>query len=321
MATVQDKFVLQSGIREDLADNNAGLISAADVRENMDNIVESMAHIIANSDFATDGNAFQGNVRAQTVGGANGLFIADSGVQFVSIGGNNIQLVPYPGNEGVEHDRLANLTTSDDHTQYIHVNGNRQMEGNLGLDSFWINSDGNSDVQNNPSDEKGLKFVPVDSNNETILVGSKTKVEFGQDFSHMNTAKGVAKAWVSFDASSGGAVVADPSFNIDRIERGVNPSNNNSPSPGIFIIHFKNPIPVPYVAMGQSNGTSNNQSVVDFDYNVVAIVERTNTYLTFAVRNDHGAYVDAKINDLVVFGLSDDNEQPDDLTATTTQSP
>ena len=87
MATVQDKSVLQNAIQTDLADNNAGLISAEDVRENMDNIVESMAHIIANSDFATDGNAFQSNVRAQIVGGSHGLFIADSGIKFNSIGG------------------------------------------------------------------------------------------------------------------------------------------------------------------------------------------------------------------------------------------
>ena len=312
MATVQDKSVLQNAIQTDLADNNAGLISAEDVRENMDNIVESMAHIIANSDFATDGNAFQSNVRAEIVGGSHGLFIADSGIKFNSIGGDNIQYVPYPGNSGVRHDLLANLTTSDDHTQYLNVDGRRQMIGNLGLDSNWINSDGNNDGANTSSN-KGLQFESVDASNETVHVGSQTKVEFDQDSSHMNSAKGVAKAWVSFDAHA----LSDPTPGSITVNSSFNISNIQTTGDGKFVIYFKNNIPVPYVAIGSSNSTTDNSAAVDFDLNTVGIVERATNYLTFVIRNDNGEYVNAKVNDLVVFGLSDDNEQEDPLVTTT----
>lgn len=311
MATVQDKSVLQNAIQTDLADNNAGLISAEDVRENMDNIVESMAHIIANSDFATDGNAFQSNVRAQIVGGSHGLFIADSGIKFNSIGGDNIQYVPYPGNSGVRHDLLANLTTSDDHTQYVNVNGQRQMQGNLGLDNYWVNSEGNDG--SNTSSDKGLQFESVDASNETVHVGYKTKVEFDQDNSHMNSAKGVAKAWVSFDAHA----LSDPTPGSITVNSSFNISNIQTTGDGKFVIYFKNNIPVPYVAIGSSNSTTDNSAAVDFDLNTVGIVERATNYLTFVIRNDNGEYVNAKVNDLVVFGFSDDNEQVDPLVTTT----
>lgn len=319
MATVQDKSVLQNAIQTDLADNNAGLISAEDVRENMDNIVESISHIVANSNMNSV-NPFQNSVRAQMVGGSQGLFIAESGVQFPSLGAGtaqnnyNTQIVPYPGNDGVDHNLLANLTIGDVHTQYLNVMGQRQMQGNLGLDTYWLNSEGNSG--SGSSDNKGLKFTSVDTDNETMHIGEKTTIEFDSDHSKMNSAKGVAKAWLTFDASSGGSISVNSSFNIASIERGIDPASTNA-SPGIFIINFKNSIPTPYVAIGQSNGTSNNLNAVDFDYNVVAIVERTSTYLTFVVRNDHGAYVDAKLNDLVVFGLSDANEEADELVTTT----
>ena len=180
MATIQDKSVLQESIRTDLADNNAGLISAQDVRDNMDNIVESIAHIVANSNFNSD-FPFQNSIRAEIVGGSHGLFIAESGVQFSSVGDptNNIQYVPYPGNEGVDHNLLANLTVGDVHTQYMNVNGQRQMEGNLGLDTYWLNSEGNDGL--NTSNDKGLQFESVDANSETVHVGHKTKLEFDHD--------------------------------------------------------------------------------------------------------------------------------------------
>jgi len=317
MATVQDKGVLQASIRADLADNNAGLISAADVRENMDNAVESIAHIVANSNFNSV-NPFQTSVRAAIVGSAQGLFIAESGVQFSSVGGNqegdNIQLVPYPGNDAVDHNLLANLTIGDVHTQYLNVNGQRQMQGNLGLDNYWLNSEGNDG--SNSSSDKGLKFVSVDDNNETLHVGYKTNTQFDYDNSQMRSSKGVAKAWVTFDAHAlsdptPGPIVVNASFNIADIQ---------STGDGKFVIYFKDSIPLPYVAIGSSNSTTDNSSNVDFDLNTVGVIERATNYVTFVVRNDNGEYVNSKVNDLVIFGLSHDNEQPDSL-ATTTSAP
>ena len=129
----------------------------------------------------------------------------------------------------------------------------------------------------------------------------------------MNSAKGVAKAWVSFDAhalsdATPGAITVNSSFNVSNIQ---------TTGDGKFVIYFKNNIPVPYVAIGSSNSTTDNSAAVDFDLNTVGIVERATNYLTFVIRNDNGEYVNAKVNDLVVFGLSDDNEQVDPLVTTT----
>lgn len=307
MASVKDKAVLQNDIVTALADNNAGLISAQDVRDNMDNIVESMANIVAKSDMNVT-NPFQSNVRAKIVAGTNGEFIAESGVRFSSIGGDNLQLVPYPGNDRVDHNLLDNLAIGDVHTQYLNVNGQRKMEGNLGLDDYWLNSAGNNDG-NNATTDRGIQFeyVAVDDI-EKVHIGNKSVIEFDEDASTVNSSKGVAKAWVNFDASNG--IVINAGYNIASIQTSAD---------GKFIINFKNPIPVPYVALGNSNSTTGNSNNTDFDLNTVGIVERTTNYVSFVIRNDNGEYVNAKVNDLVIFGLSNDNEIAD--LVTTTQAP
>ena len=56
------------------------------------------------------------------------------------------------------------------------------------------------------------------------------------------------------------------------------------------------------VAVGNSNSRSDNDAAEDFDVNTVGIVERDANYVTFYVLNDAGNYVDAAVNDLVIFG-------------------
>ena len=59
---------LYESISADLADNNAGLISAEDVRHNMQDIVESLNQVVASGNFNTKNPFRNQNVRAQTAG-------------------------------------------------------------------------------------------------------------------------------------------------------------------------------------------------------------------------------------------------------------
>lgn len=314
---VKPAGTLHTEIGENLANNNSGDITAEDVRESIRDVLDSIPYIVAHANFNTT-NAFQGNVRAELVGGAEGLFIAESGVQFPSLGAGdaannfNIQTVPYPGNENVDHNLLANLANGDEHTQYLNVNGQREMAGNLGLGSYWVNSEGNDG--NNTSSNKGLRFQPDpdDGTVEVVHVGSQSSVTFDADGSEVDSAKGIAKAWVNF-SSTGGVITYRASYNIQSI---------TYISPGQYTVQFKNPIPVPYVAIGMSNARSNigNEPYdkTNFDLNSVGVVDRNENYVSFCVINSTSgqanAFVDAEINDLVIFGLSNDNETPDTVT-------
>jgi len=50
MPTIQDSGAILISIGQDLADNNAGLISAQDVRHNMEDTVASIPNIVSLSD-------------------------------------------------------------------------------------------------------------------------------------------------------------------------------------------------------------------------------------------------------------------------------
>ena len=71
-----------------LADNNAGLISARDVRENMANIAESIPYIIASGDWESVGTQFISNLYLKTTVDTvsntedGGVIIVESGIQF-----------------------------------------------------------------------------------------------------------------------------------------------------------------------------------------------------------------------------------------------
>lgn len=298
---------LRSNISSELADNNAGLISAYDVRHNMEDIVDSITQIVASGDFDVFTPFTGSNVRARIVGGRNGMFIAESGIAFPNAtsesdeGGVPIQYEPYPGASGIPHNSLAGLSAGDPHSQYMPLAGYRVMSDNLGLGNNWINSSGNSDIIN--SDGRGLQFQTSPTSqgvDEKINVGQRTSFVFKKDNSTMSTGKGLAKAWINFDAS--GDLVVKESYNVKELQKidigkfkiifssGTLKSNN-------------------YVAIGNSNSRSTNGSPEDFDLNTVGMVSRTGDdasllrSLTFCVLNDGNQFVDASLNEIVVFGL------------------
>jgi hypothetical protein len=288
---ILSKDQIKTNVQSELADNNAGLISAYDVRHNMEDIVDSINQIVASGDFEST-NPFVNNVKFLR------NIIAQSGIQFSD---TTIQYTAYPGPSSIQHNSLAGLTTGDVHTQYLPLGGVRVMTNNLGLGSNWINSSGNSQISS--SNNRGIRFQYASSTQENVIVGNKSTVVFEIDSSKMDTAKGVAKAWISFDASGVSHVpeVRD-SYNITRLEK---------IEVGKFRIVFtsgtlKNN---DYVAIGTSNSRTTAASKEDFDINTVGVVARSGDdtsllrSLTFCILNDAGNYVDAQINDLVVYGL------------------
>jgi hypothetical protein len=150
--SVKTKANLLSSIATDLANNNAGNISAADVRNNMTDIVDSINSVVSSGNHNTE-YPFYNHVRASKYSGG-GLFIAESGVNFPNSSGViKTQLDAYPGAGGIDHDLLANRNSNNDaHTQYLAVDGTRPMEENLPMGSNWINSSGAG------FDNRGLKF-------------------------------------------------------------------------------------------------------------------------------------------------------------------
>ena len=72
-----------------------------------------------------------------------------------------------------------------------------------------------------------------------------------------------------------------------------------------------------YVCVGNSNGTGDDASAEDMDVVNVGIVERTADYVTFAVQNANGAYVNAAVNDLVIYGRASGVISNESVTITT----
>lgn len=298
---ILSKNQIKANIQSELADNNAGLISAYDVRHNMEDIVDSINQIVASGDFDVS-NPFTGsNVRFQK------LIIASSGISFPNAenNANLIQYEPYPGPSSIQHSQLAGLNVGDPHTQYLPLNGTRTMSSNLGLGNNWINSSGSADIVS--SNNRGLQFQTQLSNNvitERVNVGSNTRFVFNTDNSVMSTAKGVAKAWISFDASGvNGSPQVLSSYNVKELQKlGV----------GKFKIIFNSGVlrDNNYVAIGNSNSRSTSNSAEDFDLNTVGIVSRDGNdtsvlrNMSFCVLNDGNQFVDAALNDIVVYGLA-----------------
>lgn len=288
---ILSKDQIKTNIQTELADNNAGLISAYDVRHNLEDIVDSINQIVASGDFEAT-NPFVNNVKFLR------NIIAQSGIQFSD---TTIQYTAYPGPSSVQHNSLAGLAVGDVHTQYLPLGGVRVMTNNFGLGSNWINSSGNSQITS--SNNRGIRFQYASANQENIIVGNKSTVVFESDTSKIDTAKGVAKAWINFDASGVSSIpVVRDSYNISSLEK---------LEVGKFRIVFtsgtlKNN---DYVAIGTSNSRTTAASKEDFDLNTVGIVSRSGDdasalrSLTFCVLNDAGNYVDAQINDLIIFGL------------------
>jgi hypothetical protein len=296
--TIRSQTTIVNNINTDLADNNAGLISAADIRENMKDVVESINTIVGSGNFDSSTPFSNANVRAKIVNNQYGFFIAESGLKFPN-NGNTTQYVAYPGVGGISHTGIADLTVGNPHTQYAHVAGYNKMTGNFPMSDKWLNSSGNVDLLSTTMNNHGLKFEYVSTDREVIHVGSGlgvkgTSVKFDIDNSNFNSAKGIAQAWINFTGTSGNVVV-NSSYNISAIHQSGN---------GYYVIFFNTGTFTNsnYVAVGHSNSTTGSGSPQDFDVNTVGLITRTKDYLTFVVRNDNGEYVNARVNDLVVYG-------------------
>jgi hypothetical protein len=286
-------------IAEQLADNNAGLISAGDVRDNMENIVYSINVIVASGD--TDVNfPFANDVRAEhdAVGGTGGTFIAESGIRFPNSTTPDVkQLEPFRGEGNIIHNNLAGLAVGDPHPQYLNVAGvgasDNNMTGNLELGNNWIGASGNNSM--------GFKFVPNSSDTEDIYTSGD--LVFG-DNSRINTGFSVAKAWLNFDANGEGSVpVINSWYNINKLERHAPGKFTITFTSGVFANNY-------YVALGTSNGTTASGSKEDMDVNTVGCVIRDGSddddrglrTCTFVIQDEGGDYVNGKLNDFVAYG-------------------
>ena len=296
MPTQRTSTILQANIASALADNNAGLISAASIRNNLADTVASINIIIASGDTNT-AFPFTYDVRAQIQNPSTfptaGRFIAESGILFPNAPGHaaDIQTSPYLGDSRIDHNSLANLTVADVHTQYYPIAGSRALAGNMPTANKWIGPSGNNN--------EGFKFIRTGSGVQIITSGTQI---YG-DYSHQASAQGIARAWCNFTASGVGNVpVVNSSHNIYKIERLAQGKFRFTFTSGVL----KNNN---YTVAALSNGTTASASQEDFENNQVACVLRQGddgTALrtcTFLIMNSNNSYVDAKVNDFVVYGL------------------
>jgi hypothetical protein len=292
--TVRSKTELVNTIGLRIPDNNAGQISAADVRTSMLDIVDSINQIVASGNFNSE-TPFVNHVRLQTVNGAGGILHVGSGITFTNGGGT--QYVPYPGPTGLTHNTLQGLGDGDPHTQYVTISGTRPFINNVPFDNNWLNSSGSSTILTTTG--RGLQFQYAGTGNrENINVGSGTQFTFLKDKSVLSSARGAAKAWINFDASGSIPVVND-SYNVSGLIK---------ESAGHFLIVFHSGVLKDnnYVAIGNSNASSTNDNGF-FQKNTVGLSKRLTRpdgtqSITFYVMDDGGQFCNAKVNDLVIYG-------------------
>jgi hypothetical protein len=309
MPTIQDSGAILTSIGQDLADNNAGLISAEDVRHNMEDTVASIPNIVSLSDTENT-YYFRNNVKVSGDGSVS-RFITEGGIQFPNtpvdypLLTDNTQVEPYPGSGKLDHGLLEPTSLlDDDHTQYLLTNGSRSMTGNLwlyqnGVDPHWIGPSGN--------DNEGFQFT-YDSD-EKPVINTHGRIVYSdgstaQDVNGSGTAKGVAKAWCNFDASGTPAAlpVVRSSYNIDSVQR---------ISKGVIKITFASGIFADnnYVAIGNSNANTGSGTFDAFDINSVGLMLREGDDATalrsihYVIRSDDNDLVDAELNDFVAYGL------------------
>lgn len=304
---IQNRTTLLQQITDRLADNNAGNISAADVRENMENIVESMLSIVSKEldtslPFEKDiqiGSSSTPTTATLTL--ASGVYFNDA----------TFQSTAYPGPGQINHNDLAGLgdLTADPHPKYLPSDGTRPFTGSLPMQG-WINESGVNNA--------GFNFNYNDGN-EIVGVGSNTTIKFDTDNSIVDTAKGVAKAWLNFSASGvSNSVTVHSAYNIAAIKR-WKAIPTDPASEGKFTVEFKPGTfdDAKFVAVAVSNGRDDDDQASDFSINTVGMVERGGDgtllnphYLSFFVLSAEAVggtgspgYVDAPINELVVYGL------------------
>lgn len=303
-------------IQQQLADNNAGNISAADVRENLIDIVDSIIENVASGDYTL--TPFKNNIRIAhqtdptTSAQTGGMLIVDSGVRFdtdesATLGLNTdiakTQFVPYPGPGEIRHDQLNadSLITGDPHPQYVAVTGDA-MFGNLAMGGYgsvtsnWISSKGVLDT----TKTLGIKFVNDSPSAERVVLGSGTTLEFDNDNSKISTAASTAHAWIRFKGDATTPTV-NSAYNIKQLKR---------IGQGKYEIYFKDNARFSaggvgnYVVVAHSNGTGDDASIEDMDVVNAASVARSGHVFSLAIQSDNGQYIDAAVNDVVVFGIA-----------------
>lgn len=320
MPTIQDSGAILTSVSADLADNNAGLISAEDVRHNIEDAVASVGKIMSLSN-TEDVYYFQNNVKVSGDGAGEKRFITEGGIQFPNTPvdyhptlANNIQLEPYPGSGKLDHNLLTNRDgdSNDCHPQYLLEAGGSTggMRGNLrmrqnGVDPHWIGPSG--------VDDEGLQFT---YSGAVPVINTRAKIVYAdgsthQDVNGSGTAKGIAKAWCNFDASGTAAAlpVVRSSYNIHSVQR-VNK--------GVIKITFASGVFADnnYVAIGTSNANTGSGTFDAFDVNTVGLTMREGDDGTsalnalrsihFVIRSDDNDLVDAELNDFVAYGLGPD---------------
>lgn len=291
--TIRESGFLLARIEEQLADNNAGLISAADVRNNIGDAVRSINAIVASGDTNAQFPFYQ-DVRAKVtvplVGSAyGGTFVAESGIIFPNAPpaeSNQRQTRPFLGVGFLQHNELAGLTDADPHSQYLPVDGSRAMEENLPMDTHWIGPSG--------FDNDGFKFQ-YHPTGTTILTSGTLRFA---DNSKFGSAIGVAKAFASFDGTTTAHYY---SYNIHSITRNATGKYTIQLASGV--------VGSGYTVLAQSNARTSTDSAEDFDRNNACSVIRSGinpstgrVAFSLNVLNHTGSYSDGKLIDFVVFG-------------------
>lgn len=325
MPNMLDSGHLVASIQADLADNNAGLISAFDVRHNMEDIAYSINHIVASGDTKTEFPFFNtvrvtsgDRLSAASASETNGDIVIESGIFFDNpyTQANNLhdkrQVQPWLGEEGIDHGSIAGLG-DDDHVVYYNLNGVRALTGNMKTNGVWINASGQTDA--------GIKFVvdsPTDKTHQTILVsGYQARSDAGfstsggfkfKDNSIVPNGKGMAKAWLSLNTSGTHDGVDDRPVlksyhNISGVQRDGEGKLTITFTSGTFENND-------YVAIGTANGRNTGSGPTNFEVNTVGTTQRQGDDGTSLrtcsvyILDDDGSFQDSTHLDLVFFGYS-----------------
>lgn len=290
---------LIASIQADLADNNAGLISAEDVRHNMEDIAFSINKIVASGDTDVE-FPFYNNVRLSKIDGDGDLSL-ESGVFFPFCDDvakrTQRQTEPWLGDTGVDHGSIDGLA-DDDHLQYYARNGARPLTGNMSTDSHWINKSGISNV--------GFRFEQTNAAaTEQEIYVSGTMRWKNTDNSILENAKGVSKAWCFFNASGVGGhlPVVHSWHNIHSISKKAQGQFKITFTSGTFENNH-------FVAVGTSNGTNASGTLNDMETNAVACIARSGDdgnmlrSVTYVIRDEGGSYTDSAVCQFVAYGYS-----------------
>lgn len=316
---------LIASIQLDLADNNAGLISAQDVRHNLEDTAFSINKIVASGDTNSEFPFFnilrvskEMATDDDSVLATSGDIVVESGIFFPNGPENTAkrQVRPWLGDEMIDHGNLKSSSLlDDDHPAYYNLDGIRPLAGNMKASTYWINASGENYT--------GLRFRPDSSDitEQTILVSGYTplarRTEAGfsnqggfefMDKSIIPNGKGMAKAWIQLNTSGTVDGVDDlpevfSYHNISGVERRGQGKFDITFTSGTFE-HNR------YVAVASANGTTTNSDRHDFEDVFVGIVTRNGDDGTtlrkceIAIKDANGAYQDSQLVDIVFFGYS-----------------